>query len=75
MKQLRYLMLAVAAPCLSAQAVEVAPGDYEVLPVGATIGVVYYQHSTTDSLYAQGHKASSDFNLTSNVGILRLLHV
>lgn len=75
MKQLRYLMLAAAAPCLSAQAVEVSPGDYEVLPAGKTIGVVYYQHSTTDSAYAQGHKASSDFNLTSNVGILRLLHV
>ena len=69
MKYFRYLMLAAAAPCLSAQAVEVSPGDYEVLPAGATIGVVYYQHSTTDSAYAQGHKASTDFNLTSNVGI------
>ncbi len=75
MKQLRYLILAAAAPCLPAQAVEVSPGDYEVLPAGKTIGVVYYQHSTTDSAYAQGHKVSSDFNLTSNVGILRLLHV
>ncbi|NER59047.1 transporter [Pseudomonas sp. MAFF212428] len=75
MKQFRYLMLAAAVPSLSAHAVEVAPGDYEILPVGATVGLLYYQHSTTDSAYAQGHKASSDFNLTSNVGILRLLHV
>ena len=75
MKQLRYLMLAATVPSLSAQALEVSPGDYEVLPVGATLGVVYYQHSTTDSAYARGHKASSDFNLTSDVGILRLLHI
>lgn len=75
MKQLRYLMLAAAVPSVCAQAFEVDPGDYEALPVGATIGVVYYQHSTTDSAYANGHKVSSDFNLTSNVGILRLLHV
>lgn len=74
MKQLRYLMLAVAVPCLSAQALEVTPGDYEALPVGATVGLVYYQHSTTNSAYAQGHKASSDFNLTSDIGILRLVH-
>lgn len=74
MKQLRYLMLAAAAPCLSAQALEVTPGDYEALPVGATVGLVYYQHSTTNSAYAQGHKASSDFNLTSDIGILRLVH-
>ncbi|WP_413770378.1 transporter, partial [Vibrio vulnificus] len=29
----------------------------------------------TDNAYSQGHKTSSDFNLTSDVGILRLLHV
>ncbi len=75
MKQLRYLMLAAGVPSLCAHALEVSPGDYEALPVGATIGVLYYQHSTTDSAYAKGHKVSSDFNLTSNVGILRLLHV
>lgn len=74
MKQLRYLMLAAAVPCLSAQALEVTPGDYEALPVGATVGLVYYQHSTTNSAYAQVHKASSDFNLTSDIGILRLVH-
>lgn len=60
---------------LSSMAVEVAPGDYEQYPAGATIGALYYQYATTDALYSKGHKASSDFELTSNVGILRLLHV
>jgi hypothetical protein len=56
-------------------AAEVAPGDYEQYPAGATIGVVYYQHATTDSLRVHGREASSDFNLSSDIGILRLLHV
>ncbi|NCE88257.1 transporter [Pseudomonas sp. Q1] len=75
MKQFRYLSLAALLPSLCAHAVEVAPGDYEQLPADATLGLLYYQHSTTNSAYAQGHKISSDFNLTSDVGILRLLHV
>ncbi|RUQ44788.1 transporter, partial [Corynebacterium pseudodiphtheriticum] len=75
MKQFRYLSLAALLPSLCAHAVEVAPGDYEQLPADATLGLLYYQHSTTKSAYAQGHKISSDFNLTSDVGILRLLHV
>lgn len=75
MKQFRYLSLAALLPSLSSHALEVDPGDYEPLPVGATIGVLYYQHSTTDNAYSQGHKTSSDFNLTSDVGILRLLHI
>jgi len=75
MKQFRYPLLAALLPSLSSHAVEVSPGDYEQLPVGATLGVLYYQHSTTDNAYSQGRKTSSDFNLTSDVGILRLLHI
>ncbi|PRY03338.1 hypothetical protein B0G73_116197 [Paraburkholderia sp. BL25I1N1] len=57
-----------------AGAVEVDPGDYEQYPVGATIGVLYYNYSTTNALYSNGSK-TSDFDLQSNVGIARLLHV
>lgn len=75
MRKSRYLPLAALLPALHVQAVEVTPGDYEQYPAGATIGVVYYQHSSTDALYAQGRESSADYNLTSDVGILRLLHV
>ena len=75
MNKLRLLTLGALLPAAAAQAVEVAPGDYEQYPVGATIGALYYQHSTTNAAYAQGHKISSDFKLRSDVGILRLLHV
>jgi hypothetical protein len=76
MTQARYsVLLSGLFSSLCAQAVEVAPGDYEQYPVGATIGVVYYQHATTDKLYADDKKVGSDFRLTSDIGILRLLHV
>ena len=75
MNKIHLLTLSTLLPALHANAGEVAPGDYEQYPVGATIGAIYYQHATTDSAYANGHKASSDFRVTSDVGILRLLHV
>ncbi|RDJ99701.1 transporter [Paraburkholderia lacunae] len=55
-------------------AAEVDPGDYEQYPVGSTIGVLYYNYSTTNAYYSNGNK-TSDFDLQSNVGIARLLHV
>lgn len=75
MSKSRYLFLAALLPAFYSQAVEVTPGDYEQLPVGTTLGLLYYQHATTDSLYAQGRQTSSDFNLKSDIGMLRLLHV
>lgn len=68
MNKIRLLTLSTLLPALHANAGEVAPGDYEQYPVGATIGAIYYQHATTDSAYANGHKASSDFRVTSDVG-------
>lgn len=75
MNKLRPLLLTTLLPAVQAQAVEVTPGDYEQYPIGATIGAIYYQHASTDALYANGHKTSDNFNLTSDVSILRLLHV
>jgi hypothetical protein len=75
MNKIRPLLLTALLPAVQANAVEVTPGDYEQYPIGATIGAIYYQHSSTDSLYSRGHKSSDNFNLTSDVSILRLLHV
>lgn len=75
MKLLHCLPLAALFPALVAHAIEVAPGDYEQLPVGATLGMVYYQHASTDALYAHGTPTSRDANLDSDVGILRFMHV
>lgn len=75
MNKLRPLLMTALLPAVQAHAVEVTPGDYEQYPIGATIGAIYYQHASTDALYSSGHKASDNFNLTSDVSILRLLHV
>lgn len=56
-------------------ATEVDPGDYEMFPVGATIGLLYYNYTTTNAYYASGNKALSNFDVQSHVGIARLLHV
>lgn len=75
LKRSAFAGLILIGVSFSTLAVEVAPGDYEQYPAGATIGLVYYQHATTNALRSDGHSASSDFNITSDVGILRLLHV
>lgn len=55
-------------------AVEVAPGDYTQFADGTTIGLLYYEFSTTHALKAQGHTVSHDYNVDSNIGMLRFLH-
>jgi len=74
MKTLRYALPALLLST-QLQAVEVAPGDYEQLPAGSNLGLLYYQHANTDDLYVHGDKALSDFRIRSDVGILRLIHV
>jgi hypothetical protein len=65
--------LVVAAPLASA--LEVAPGDFEAYPAGATIAVQYLQFAKTDKLQHDGKQIARDFELRSTVGIFRLLHV
>lgn len=74
MKKLSYMPLALLLAG-QAYAIEVTPGDYEQLPAGTNLGLLYYQHATTDRLYAGGHKAVSNFQVRSDIGILRLIHV
>lgn len=74
MKMLRYALPTLLLST-QVQAVEVAPGDYEQLPAGSNLGLLYYQHASTDHLYVHGNKALSDFRVRSDVGILRLIHV
>ncbi|KEA63044.1 QbdB [Marinobacterium lacunae] len=73
MQPIRLPICAILLAAAQAHAAEVAPGDYEQLPAGATLLALYYQHASTDELYSDGHEASSDFKLTSDVGIIRLI--
>jgi hypothetical protein len=69
--------LAVAALTASGasavHSLEVTAGDYEIYPAGANIGLLYYQHAERSDLYVGGNKVSSNFKLTSDVGLARYI--
>jgi hypothetical protein len=68
-------ILAVGAlfAATSSSALEVTGGDYEVYPAAVNIGVLYFQHAERSDLYVNGTKVSSDFNLKSDIGLLRYI--
>jgi hypothetical protein len=70
------LALAAMAACatFNAHAVDIDAGDYTALPPGTTLGMVYYQHATRDSLYANGEQAPIRPRLTSDIAIARGVH-
>ncbi|MBD8254063.1 transporter [Pseudomonas fluorescens] len=59
------------APKVSA--LEVGPGDFEYLPSGINVGMLYYQYAQRDSLYVQGKKAPGSSNFTTDIGIFRYI--
>ena len=53
------------------------PGDYSPLPAGVDLGILYYQHTTHEKLYASGHEISNLAGiekLTTDIGLLRWVH-
>lgn len=67
--------LLLAACTLPSQALEFTAGDYEQLPAGVNVGLLYLQHAQRDTLYSGGAAVSQDFRLTSDVALLRYIHV
>jgi hypothetical protein len=61
-------------PFVKSQAIEVAPGDFEPLPAGADVLLLYYQHADRSDLYQNGHKVSDNAKLSTDIGILRYVH-
>lgn len=57
----------------TAQALEVTAGDYEQLPGGLNVGILYYQHAERTALYGNGRKLLGDFKLNSDIGLLRYI--
>jgi hypothetical protein len=64
------LGLALVVP---AHALEVTAGDYEIYPADVNIGLLYYQHAERSDLYVKGTKVSRNFNLKSDIGLLRYI--
>ena len=45
--------------------------DYIPAPPGTAIAIFYFNNSSGNELYAHGNRATSDANLTANVGVFR----
>ncbi|WP_082655797.1 transporter [Aureimonas sp. D3] len=72
-----FRMLAAAGVALSpsaARAIDIAPGDYAVLPAGTSLGALYFQYTSADSLHVIGPGDVPASELKTAVGILRGLH-
>ena len=61
------------AATLPVHALEVAAGDYEVVPAGVNLGMLYYQHATTSNLYVNGSKVSDNFKVQSDIALFRYI--
>lgn len=68
------LLLCVLFCANRVNALEIAPGDYEPIPPGMTALLTYFQHAERSDLYQNGKKVSDDFNLRSDVALLRVIH-
>lgn len=54
-----------------ANAIDVDAGDYEALPPGASVGLLYTQFAQRNTLFAQNTKVAGDNGLDTSIGILR----
>jgi Protein involved in meta-pathway of phenol degradation len=63
----------VALTGLPAHAIDVAPGDYAMMPAGTDIGLLYLQHSEATKLNYGGVDVPAS-EVTANVAVLRGLH-
>ncbi|WP_290873945.1 transporter [Aquabacterium sp.] len=63
--------LTLLAP--SAHALEITAGDYEQLPAGTQVGLLYLQQASGTDLYAHGEQVVSGFKVRSQVAIWRYI--
>jgi hypothetical protein len=69
----KLIVFALLATALVRPAISLAANarDYIPLPAGTFLFCTYFKHISANSLYANGHKVSNDFNLNANIGIFR----
>lgn len=57
-----------------AYALDVDAGDYDHIPSGTNLALLYYQYANRDRLYIGHDKSMSDVSLKSDIGIARYVH-
>lgn len=75
MKLKRFFALLTATVGFSTlgHALEVQPGDYELLPEHKSLALLYYTHTQGDQLYSDHTKLSSHADLETDIGIARFI--
>jgi hypothetical protein len=67
-----FILAGLAALATSpAAAVKFDAGDYVPAPAGTNLALLYLQHASSDSLWANGHKIDDKARLDTDVGIFR----
>ena len=72
----KLLILAVVGLLLARPDITLAAyaRDYIPMPPGTSLFCFYFNHSSANTLYADGHKVGDDWNQTANVGMLRYVY-
>lgn len=67
---------ALLALCASmpAHAIDVDAAEYQPVPPGTNLALLYYQHVDRNELYSGGQRVPGDNRLDSDIGIFRYLH-
>ena len=55
-------------------AIEVQPGDFEILPNSKSLALLYYTHTQGDQLYQNDEKLSKHAKLSTDIGLARFIH-
>lgn len=58
----------------TSHALEVQPGDFEMLPDGKSLALLYYTYTQGDQLYQNADKVSDHAKLETDIGLLRYIH-
>ncbi|SDB93207.1 transporter [Acinetobacter boissieri] len=74
MKKKLFFALLTAVAASHVHALEVQPGDFEALPNGTAMGLVYYNYTSSKDLYANDRKVSSNAKLKANAGLARFIY-
>jgi hypothetical protein len=65
------LGLVLALPCAASAAVFNNARDYIPAPPDTLVFMTYYQHTSAQYAFVNGHKVTNDLGLTENVGLFR----
>ncbi|WP_458370637.1 transporter [Pseudomonas fluorescens] len=69
------LLFPLLFACTRVLAGDADAGDYEALPPGSDIGLLYYEHSHSNTYRdANGHEVPGSARLDTDIGILRYAH-